>query len=74
MDKSAYKSTVNRKNLEESIFRVLHDAEKPLSTTDIASHLGKSWHTIIRHCLDLEIKGKIYKFNMGRISAWQVKK
>lgn len=74
MNKRALKSAVNRKSIEEGILKILNEADKPLSTQEIASQLDKSWHTIIRHCLDLEIKEKIYKFNMGRISAWQVKK
>jgi len=74
MSKSTIKSSINSKNIEENIFRILNEANKPLSTQEIASRLSKSWHTIIRHCLDLELKGKIFKFKMGRISAWQVKK
>lgn len=68
------KSAVNRKNIEESIVKLLGKTEKPLSTEEIASQLDKSWHTIMRYCLDLEIKNKVYKFSIGRINAWQVKK
>jgi len=74
MNKSTIKSSINSKNIEASIFRILNESNKPLSTQEIATKLDKSWHTVIRHCLDLEIKGKLFKFKMGRISAWQVKK
>ena len=73
MNKSTLKSAINSTNIEEGILRILNEANKPLSTQEIAAKLGKSWHTIIRHGLDLEIKGKVLKFKMGRISAWQAK-
>ncbi len=74
MIKRTLKSTINRKNIEENILDILLKSEKPLSTAEIALKLDKSWHTIIRYCLDLEITGKIFKFSIGRISVWQVKK
>jgi response regulator of citrate/malate metabolism len=72
--KSTLKSTIKRRNFEDSITDILEKSEKPLSTAEIASQLNKSWHTIIRYCLDLEIQGKIFKFEIGRVSAWQMKK
>jgi len=74
MDKSPIKSAINRTNIEKNILKTLSESDKPLSTQEIASVLGNSWHTIIRYCLDLEIRGKIFKFSIGRIYAWQVKK
>jgi repressor of nif and glnA expression len=74
MNKSTIKSSINCKNIEELIFRILNESDKPLSTQEISIKIDKSWHTVIRHCLDLEIKGKIFKFKMGRVSAWQVKR
>jgi hypothetical protein len=71
---STSKSAIKRSNFEESILNVLSKSEKPLSTAEISSRLGKSWHTIIRYCLDLEVQGKIFKFEIGRIAVWQVKK
>lgn len=68
------KSAINRNNFKENILKVLEEAEKPLSTDEIASQLHISWHTAIRHCLDLEIQGRIFKFVIGRICAWQMKK
>ena len=74
MNKSTLKRVINSKSIEENILKILNEADKPLSTQEIAVKLDKSWHTVIRHCLDLELKGKIFKFSMGRISAWQVKR
>ena len=68
------RSAINRRNIKEAILKLLKEAEKPFSTDEIASALSISWHTAIRHCLDLELKGKLSKFIIGRISAWQLKK
>ena len=68
------KSTNNRTIMKNSILNVLESSKKPLSTDEIAQLLNKSWHTIIRYCLDLENENQIMKFEIGRISAWQVKK
>ncbi|MBI3623066.1 HTH domain-containing protein [Candidatus Pacearchaeota archaeon] len=72
--KSPLKSTVNRTNMKGQILNILKNLEKPLSTAEIAQNLNKSWHTIIRYCLDLENESKLIKFEIGRISAWQIKK
>ncbi len=72
--KSTIKSAIDRSKIKEGIIKTLSHAERPLSTDEIASALKISWHTAIRHCLDLEIGGKVTKFVIGRVSAWQVKK
>jgi Mn-dependent DtxR family transcriptional regulator len=73
--KSADKSTFKRNDrIEEGILNYLKKSENPVSTTDIANKLNHSWHTIIRYCLNLELKGKVTKFNLGRVAAWQIKK
>ena len=68
------RSAINRSKIKEKILELLNKAEKPFSTDEIAKNLGISWHTAIRHCLDLEIAEKLSKFIIGRISAWQIKK
>ncbi|MEK6926017.1 MAG: FaeA/PapI family transcriptional regulator [Nanoarchaeota archaeon] len=60
--------------MKESILKVINNSEKPLSTSEIAQNLNKSWHTVIRYCLDLENDGKLTKFGVGRINIWQKKK
>ena len=74
MIKSTSRSTIKRRKIEEDILNVISRAKKPISTAEISSQLKKSWHTIIRYCLDLENKDKIFKLEIGRISIWQVKK
>lgn len=73
MFKRVLKSTINSKNIKQGILDSLSKSEKPLSTQEIASQLNKSWHTIIRYCLDLQTEERIFKFSLGRISAWQIK-
>ena len=74
MKNSTLKSAINSINIKKDILNILEKSQKPLSTAEIASLLNKSWHTIIRYCLDLQNDNKVFKFSLGRISAWQVKK
>ncbi|MEM0465476.1 MAG: FaeA/PapI family transcriptional regulator [Candidatus Pacearchaeota archaeon] len=71
---SSKKSAINRTNIKENIVNVVKNMNKPLSTQEIAEILKKSWHTIIRYCLELENEGKFTKFQVGRINVWQLKK
>ncbi len=72
--KSTLKSAINRRKIENDILNALRKAGRPLSTADISKELGKSWHTIIRHCLMLEMDKKVTKITAGRLSIWMVKK
>ena len=74
MKKSTLKSAINRINIKKNILKVINEAEKPISTEEIARILGHSWHTIIRYCLDLQNENKLTKFEIGRINVWQIKK
>ncbi len=71
---STKKSAINRINIKDSILKILEGAGKPISTAEIAENLNRSWHTIIRYCLDLENEGKLNKLEVGRINIWQIKK
>ena len=71
---STKKSAINRKNIKESISKIIEEAGKPISTAEIAEKLNRSWHTIIRYCLDLENEDKLIKLEIGRINIWQIKK
>ena len=71
---STNKSAINRINIKKSVFNVINGSEKPISTSEIANILKRSWHTIIRYCLDLENESKITKFEIGRMNIWQIKK
>lgn len=71
--KSAKKSTINRTNIKNDILRVIKESGKPISTQEISELLKRSWHTIIRYCLDLENEEKLAKFEVGRIYVWQIR-
>lgn len=71
---SSFKSSINRSNIKEQILKVLNESEKPLSTEEISRIIKMSWHTVIRYCLNLEMENKVTKFEIGRVSAWQIKK
>lgn len=71
---STKKSAINRINMKGSILKVIEEAGKPISTAEIAETLNRSWHTIIRYCLDLENEDKLIKLEVGRINVWQIKK
>ncbi len=74
LKQSTLKSTMNRNNIKDGILNTIHNSKKPLSTSEIGVILNRSWHTIIRYCLDLENEGKLIKFGVGRISIWQKNK
>jgi len=73
MIKSTSKSAINSINIENKILNLIKHSSKPISTAEIANSLSMSWHTVIRHCLDLENKGKLSKIEIGRILIWQIK-
>ena len=74
MNSSMKIGTIDRSSIKERILRILSQASHPISTDEIATQLHISWHTAIRHCLDLELEGRVTKFIIGRISAWRIKK
>ncbi|MBI2672317.1 hypothetical protein HYX16_05265 [Candidatus Woesearchaeota archaeon] len=71
---STFKSTINRQNIFNLITKSIKDSSTPISTTDISKKINKSWHTIDRHCLQLQILGKITGFKVGNMNLWVIKK
>lgn len=71
----AVKSASVRKKevLKEEIIRILKKSEHPISTSDLVVQLRKSWHTIDRTCLMLQIDGKVDGFKIGKMNLWRVK-
>jgi len=65
---------IRKKNeLKEEILILLKETKNPLSTSDILIKLDKSWHTIDRACLMLQIDGKIDGFKVGKMNLWRLK-
>lgn len=68
------KSTNNRQKIFDSILGALKGVNMPISTTDISKKISKSWHTTDRHCLKLQILGKLNGFKIGNVNVWVIKK
>lgn len=45
----------------------------PISTREISINTKLSWHTIINHCLRLQMAGKIYGYKIGNLNVWTMK-
>jgi len=71
---SMFKSTTNRQKIFDSIFNVLKSSKMPVSTTDISKKIKKSWHTVDRHCLKLQLDKKITGYKIGNMNIWEIKK
>jgi Mn-dependent DtxR family transcriptional regulator len=61
-------------DIDNKILRVLKESDNPVTTKDIGTAIGKSWHTIQEHCLKLQIDGKVECFRAGRVNLWSLKK
>ncbi len=72
------KGTINRtngkrgKDLMKDILKLLSNAERPLSTQDIAKGLNKPWHSVQTRCLMLQVESKVICFRIGRMNLWQI--
>jgi hypothetical protein len=75
MGDSAVKSANVRKKeeLQKDIMDLLKKSNIPLSTSDLAYKLSKSWHTIDRACLMLQIVDKVEGFKAGKMNLWRDK-
>lgn len=62
------------KKIDEAILKVLKESENPVSTREIELKIGKAWHTVDRHCLKLQIEGKVEGIRMSNINFWRIKK
>ena len=74
MNNSMNKSTVVRKkeDLKGAIVVEIKSSDRPLSTSDLTVKLGKSWHTIDRTCLMLQIDKRIDGFKVGKMNLWRL--
>lgn len=61
-----------KEDLKEKIVSLLKNSENPLSTSDLVLQTEKSWHTIDRTCLMLQIDGKILGFRVGKMNLWRL--
>ncbi len=62
------------KKIDENIIKILKESENPISTREIALKIDRAWHTVINHCLRLQMANKIDGFRAGRMNLWRIKK
>lgn len=60
--------------LDSVILKKLELQEYPISTRELALRTKLSWHTVINHCLRLQMNGKVIGYKIGNINVWIKKK
>ena len=60
------------KDIEANILKILGSSDSPVSTREISLKIKMAWQTIDRHCLKLELKGRVKSFRIGNINAWVI--
>ena len=60
-------------SIDIKITRFLKKQLHPISTREISINLGLSWHTVINHCLRLQMAGKVYGYKIGNLNVWVIK-
>lgn len=63
---------VRNKDLGEEILGILKKTKRPVSTTDIASELNVSWHSVQVRCLNLQIDNLVIGFRIGKMNLWVI--
>lgn len=59
--------------IDEAILYTLRQEKKPISTRDIALKNNFSWHTVINHCLRLQMNKKIEGYKISNMNVWMLK-
>jgi DNA-binding Lrp family transcriptional regulator len=62
-----------KKDIDVKIFGLLGKENKPISTREIAVKTKLSWHTVINHCLRLQLSGKISGYKISNLNVWLLK-
>lgn len=60
------------KMMEKDILKTLKSSKKSMSTREISIAVKKSWHTIDKHCMKLEIEHKIRSVHLGNNTLWML--
>jgi DNA-binding Lrp family transcriptional regulator len=63
-----------QKGIDTKILDLLNSEPRPISTRELAIKAKLSWHTVINHCLRLQIKGRLDGYKIGNINVWIIKK
>jgi len=62
------------RRIDKKIIEVLRSEKRPISTREIALKTHYSWHTIINHCLRLQIAGRVDGYKLSNINVWVIKR
>lgn len=59
--------------IDRDILKILKQSPQPISTREISLKMGRTWHTVDRHCLKLQLAGKLNGFKISNLNVWQLK-
>ena len=61
------------KEIDLKIYGLLREENRPVSTREISMKTKLSWHTIINHCLRLQLSKKITGYKISNLNVWLLK-
>ncbi len=57
-------------SINSKIIFILSKEDHPVSTRDLAIKTKLSWHTVINHCLRLQMEHKVEGYKIGNLNVW----
>ena len=57
-------------DIDSKIAGILRNEQHPISTRGLALKAKLSWHTIITHCLRMQLIKKINGYKIGNLNVW----
>lgn len=62
------------KEIDKKILVCLKSDIWPVSTLGLANRCGYNWHSIERHCMKLQLAGKIEGRKISNLNVWVMKR
>ncbi len=56
--------------IDKIILTTLQSEEHPISTRELSLKTKISWHSVINHCLRLQMNNKIIGYKVGNLNVW----
>ncbi|HLG24363.1 MAG TPA: hypothetical protein VI564_05535 [Candidatus Nanoarchaeia archaeon] len=72
-NKRTSKRSVISASIRNNILKILSESDKPVSTQEIGTKIGRAWHSIQNYCLKLQLEDKITGFRVGNMNLWILK-
>ena len=60
--------------IDRDILKILSSSERPVSTRDIGVKIDRAWHSVMNHCLRLQLKGRINGYKISNMNVWELKR